>query len=480
MSIRKRLFLSNAAMIVMPIIFIIVIVILLNLVTSGGFNQSQQGGWNSTEGNDIEIFNSLKKTASLEQGKLDDPEYLQSLTNQLEGGDSGIIIRKGSELSYTSNRIGDISYHDLPLFGENEFNTRPPFGHDKYTVKQYDFYFDNGTEGSIFLLSESSSFAQFAKTFFPLLFISLILLLILTNVLLSYFMSKSILNPVRQLSNAAANIRNGNLDFSVKPLSKDELGELVKSFDDMRLQLKESMELRDKYENNRKELIANISHDLKTPITSIMGYVEGIQDGVANTTEKRGRYLETIHAKAEYMDMLIKELSLYSKLDVKSLPFHFEEVNIKAFIKDYLEEMKPELLDNNVHLTFNENATSQTTVSLDRDKLIRVMNNIIYNSIKYIDKSECIIQISLKDLGNMVEVCINDNGPGVSEGDLANIFNRFYQTDPSRNKGGSGLGLAIASQIIKAHGGSISATSPQNGGLTICFTLNETEGDKHA
>ncbi|MFB4168872.1 sensor histidine kinase [Virgibacillus sp. JSM 102003] len=480
MSIRKRLFLSNTAMIVMPIIFIIGIVILLNVVTSGGFNQSQQGGWNTAEGNDIEIFNSLKKTASLKQGKLDDPAYLQALTNQLEGDESGIIIRKGSELSYKSNRIEEISYHDLPRFGENEFNTRPPFGHDRYNVKQYDFYFDNGTEGSIFLLRESSSFAQFARTFFPLLFISLILLLILTNVLLSYFMSKGILNPIRQLSNAAANIRNGNLDFSVRPASKDELGGLVKSFDDMRLQLKESMELRDKYENNRKELIANISHDLKTPITSIMGYVEGIQDGVANTKEKRGRYLETIHAKAEYMDMLIKELSLYSKLDVKSLPFHFEEVNIKAFMKDYLEEMKPELVDNNVHLTFNENAATQSTVSLDRDKLIRVMNNIIYNSIKYIDKSECIIQILLKDLDNTVEVCISDNGPGVSEGNLVHIFNRFYQTDPSRNKGGSGLGLAIASQIIKAHGGSISATSPQNGGLTICFTLNKTEGDKHA
>lgn len=179
-------------------------------------------------------------------------------------------------------------------------------------------------------------------------------------------MSKGILKPVNQLSDAAANIRKGDLDFTIESSSKDELGDLVKSFDDMRSQLKESMELREKYENNRKELITNISHDLKTSITSIMGYVEGIQDGVANTEEKQKRYLETIHARTGYMDRLIKELTLYSKLDVKSLPFHFDAVDIKAFMEDYLEETMIELADKDVQVSFSENAVSPSIVLHDK------------------------------------------------------------------------------------------------------------------
>ncbi|MDY0395663.1 HAMP domain-containing protein [Virgibacillus halophilus] len=133
---------------------------------------------------------------------------------------------------------------------------------------------------------------KFVRSFFPILFIGLILLFVLTNVILSTFVSRSILRPVRLLSEGAEKIRNGDLNFHMASKSPDELGTLVNSFDLMRGQLKESMELRDKYEFNRKEMVANISHDLKTPITSILGYVEGIQDGVAKSAQKQKRIFD--------------------------------------------------------------------------------------------------------------------------------------------------------------------------------------------
>jgi histidine kinase len=291
-------------------------------------------------------------------------------------------------------------------------------------------------------------------------------------------MSRSILRPVNQLSEASKRISKGDLDFNLTAMNKDELGQLVRTFDVMRSQLKESFQLREKYENNRRELIANISHDLKTPVTSILGYVEGIQDGVANTIEKQGRYLETIHTKATYMNRLIEELSLFSKLDVKKLPFHFELVDMKEFIKDYLDEIKDGLSEKGVQISFDAEPMN-VYVQLDRDKIIRVMENIIFNSVKYMDKDTAQIGISLYDQGEMIKVSVYDNGPGVSEEELSKIFSRFYQTDSSRSTGGSGLGLAIASQIIEAHGGIIWAENISNKGLAVYFLLKRSEDDKH-
>ena len=256
----------------------------------------------------------------------------------------------------------------------------------------------------------------------------------------------------------------------------DELNQLIQSFDSMRAQLKESLDLREQYENNRKELVANISHDLKTPITSIMGYVEGIQDGVANTPVKQHQYLETIHKKAKYMNELIEELSLYSKLDVKKVPFHFEKVNIHAFIKDYSDDIADDLKEKGIALYFLPSDLN-VNVLIDRNKIIRVFENIIYNSAKYNHHPNGRVDISLIDLGEMVQVSISDNGPGVPNEQLSTVFHRFYRVDEARSTGGSGLGLAIASQIIEAHGGTIWAENNPSGGLNVSFKLKKSEDD---
>ncbi|MBS4173041.1 HAMP domain-containing sensor histidine kinase [Bacillus sp. FJAT-49736] len=481
MSIRKRLFISNAAMVLMPIFILILYFILLNVVFRGDFrifNSHLHQGWQDPGSNNTSTFNQLTKLAALQPKKLSDKDYLDSVSKNLEKSQTGFIIRKGNETLYRSKYVSKIADRDLPVFGKEGYSPVVWFNHIQYSVRQHDFYFKDGAEGTIFFIDKSINFAQFARSYFPLIFFGIVIILVSTNAVLSYFMSRSILRPVRQLSSAAEKISQGNLDFEMKSSSKDELGKLVLSFDSMRKKLKESLELREQFESNRKELIANISHDLKTPITSIKGYVEGIMDGVANTEEKLTKYLRTIHAKSEHMDRLIDELSLYSKLDVKSLPFHFEEVNIQRFMKDYIEELS---LENVSNLEVSLVAERSLRVIMDPDKFIRVMNNIVRNSIKYNDKEICKLGINIKDTDKVVQVSIKDNGPGVELAEINRIFHRFYRTDPSRNvkTGGSGLGLAIASQIIEAHGGKIWAESAEGEGLTIHFTLKKpvTEGD---
>jgi len=302
-----------------------------------------------------------------------------------------------------------------------------------------------------------------------------------TNALLSYFVSRSIIKPIRGLNDAARKIREGNLDFQMEPYRKDEIGQLAQSFELMRKSLKESSELQQKYEQNRKELIANISHDLKTPMTSIKGYVEGIQDGIANTPEKMERYIQTIHTKTLHMDHLIDELFLYSKLDLKRVPFHFEDVNIHHYLLDRIEELQFDLDNIQVMITYeNVSKHNDIFVIMEREQFKRVFTNVIQNSLKYMDKSEKHISIKLIEENEKVIIECTDNGKGISEEVLPYIFDQFYRVDQSRNamSGGSGLGLAIVKRIIEEHGGQVWAESEEGVYTSIYLTLNKVTGIK--
>ena len=318
------------------------------------------------------------------------------------------------------------------------------------------------------------------KIFVPLRFIGLALILILTNGLLTYFVSKSVLRPVEKLSKAAERISDGDFDSPIKPMGDDELGQLAETFELMRLKLKESAELQFKYEQNRKELIANISHDLKTPITSIKGYVEGLRDGVANTPEKMDRYIQTIYSKTIDMNHLIDELFLFSKLDLNSVPFHFQEVNLLTYFRDLIEELQYDLKGNEVKMSLNVDEEKDFIVSVDREQLKRIATNIIQNSVKHMRKSNKEIIVHLEADLDEVKVHFQDNGVGITEEALPYIFEQFYKADPSRpsSEGSSGLGLAIVKRIVNQHGGAVWAESKVEVGTSIYFTLPRTSEKK--
>jgi signal transduction histidine kinase len=294
--------------------------------------------------------------------------------------------------------------------------------------------------------------------------------------LLNYLVSRSIIKPISILKEGAERIKSGDLSFEIKTTSNDEIGQLNRTFEEMRIKLKESVNLQIQYEENRKELLSNISHDLKTPITSIIGYVEGIKDGVANTPEKMEKYLTTVYSKARDMDLLIDELFLFSKLDLKKEPFSFETIDLVEYMRDYVEELHLDLLQKGIQIELHL-LSKPINVTADREKLRRVLANLISNCVKYMNKDKKYISISLHEGLFDVVVQVTDNGYGIEPSALPYIFKRFYRAEKSRNSqtGGSGLGLAIAKQIIEEHGGDIWATSELGKGTDVFFSLKKGE-----
>lgn len=305
--------------------------------------------------------------------------------------------------------------------------------------------------------------------------LTIIIILVFTSVLLTAWIYKSIVTPLHHLQVATKNITEGNLDFEMPAGGDDEIGELCTDFEEMRRRLKESAEEKVESERQNKELISNISHDLKTPIAAVKGYVEGLMDGVADTPEKQEKYIRTIYNKANDMDRLINELSFYSKIDTNRIPYTFEKINVNAYFSDCIEELSIELEEQNIELSYFNYVDEDVLVIADAEQIKRVINNIVGNSIKYIDKPKGMVNIRVKDVGDFIQVEIEDNGKGIGAKDLPQIFDRFYRGDVSRNssKGGSGIGLSIVKKIIEDHGGQVWATSKEHTGTVMYFVLRK-------
>ena len=310
------------------------------------------------------------------------------------------------------------------------------------------------------------------------LFFTALVILIFTSVSVGLWIYRSVATPLVKLRKATQNIKDGNLDFVLDVEGADEFAELCRDFEEMRRRLKESAEEKLVLDKENKELISNISHDLKTPITAVKGYVEGIMDGVADTPEKMDRYVRTIYNKTVEMDHLINELTFYSKIDTNRIPYTFSKLNVEDYFSDCAEEVGLELETRGIQLCYANYVDSDVQVIADGEQIRRVIHNIISNAIKYMDKGKGmkgIIQIRVKDVGDFVQVEIEDNGKGIAAKDLPYIFDRFYRTDVSRNssKGGSGIGLSIVKKIMEDHGGKVWATSRLGIGTIMYFVLRK-------
>lgn len=492
MSIRVRLLLSYVAMLIVPLVLAGVAVVIVAIAFVGDLRSAYN----------LDFRHSNPVLAVLEQeagvsadiqvlirsnpDSLLDAQVGQAFDERLNTINMGLIIRKDDTFAFVSPALNKPQLlRTLPPFGQkNSQEVRERVFGERgrwFVARQHDVVFTDGSRGTAFIVTDMNMLSKFARTFTKLFFFSLIVILILTNGLLTYYVSRSIIRPLRSLRLAAEEIKEGNLNFEVIPESRDEIGALSVSFEQMRRKLKESVELQLQYEENRKELISNISHDLKTPITAIKGYVEGIMDGVTNTPEKLDKYVRTIYTKAVQMDYLIDELFLFSKLDLKKHPFHFEEVELRSFLADCMEELRMDIEKKGVSFMIEEDGLqSAILVRADRDQLKRVLINIIENAVKYMDKEQGRIEMSLHDFDSHIGIQLLDNGQGIAEKALPHIFDRFYREDSSRNlnTGGSGLGLAIAKQIIEEHDGRIWAQSTLGVGTSIIFTLRKVNSDE--
>ncbi len=304
----------------------------------------------------------------------------------------------------------------------------------------------------------------------------MVLILVITALILSLWLYRGVMIPIVNLKKAAENIRDGNLDFELeKDHSVQEIDELFDVFEEMRVRLKAANEEKVEFDKQNRELISNISHDLRTPITAVKGYCEGLIDGVADTKEKQERYVRTIYNKANEMDHLIGELSFYSKITTNRIPYVFDKVNVRGYFDDAAAEFRDELQAKNVIFEYHNSVPENQVVIADAEQIQRAMNNIISNSLKYMDKDEKKIILNVSEVNNEVQVAITDNGMGIEAKNLPHIFDRFYRTDQSRNSamGGSGIGLSIVKKIIEDHGGQVWAASTVGKETTMYFVLRE-------
>ncbi len=296
-----------------------------------------------------------------------------------------------------------------------------------------------------------------------------ILLIILLGRYIARSLTRQILVPLEAIREAAGEISRGNLDTPLRlPPRDDELGEACRDIEKMRRDLLAAKEERERYEANRKELLAGISHDLATPLTSIKGYASGILDGIAATEEKRRHYIERIAATAATMESLVESLFLFSKLDLGRMEFHRTTVDLSAWLSDFMGESR--VLYEGRGLALEYTGEPSLTVCLDSMQFARVAQNILSNSAKYGAKK---IAVRLWQSEGKAELSFTDDGKGVEASELGSIFESFYRTDKARSDTakGSGLGLAIARKIIEGLGGRIWAEKPGDRGLTIRIAL---------
>lgn len=423
------------------------------------------------------IFLELKNYAKEDPAKLMDDELLADYDFQLRLVQAGLFVRKESEQIFISQSLREPNLGAaLPDYemANNEIRNTFNYGSRFFSYSKFDFKFPDQDRGSIYVLRERSPFAEMIRKMFPILIGVLFTVLLLTNMLLFRMITRSIIKPLNVLRQSAERIKDGDLQFEVKQQGNDEIGQLCMSFEEMRKQLKHSIQLQLQYEENRKELLSSISHDLRTPITTIKGYVEGIQDGVADTKEKMDKYLGTIHNKVVGLDRLVDELFLYSKLDLKRVPYSFEHTDLKCFLQDITEELRFDLEMKNINIECNFPGNSVMVVA-DREKLRRVVLNLIDNCVKHLDKPNKQITLCITERAENALVEISDNGNGISSEQIPYVFEKFYRGHSinESGRGGSGLGLAIARQLIEGHGGSIWAESELGEGFSVFFTLKK-------
>lgn len=484
MSIRFRLLLSFTSVVIVSVILFVMTAYLLSVSVTGDF-RSISSFYNihyaihPLSEEEENLFLDMKYLAKHDPAKLKDPLLLHNVDLQLKMVQAGLVVRENDQIIYSGAMLQGVDFTaSLPSYdlSNNAIRNTLNVGSRFFSYAKFDFYFsqENGEKGSIYVIRERSPFAELVRTLLPILFLVFVIILLLTGLLLYRYVTRKIIRPLDELRLSAEHIKGGDLTYELVSSSRDEIGQLVQTFDQMRRRLYDSIQLQLRYEENRKQLLSNISHDLRTPITTIKGYAEGIRDGVTNTPDKLAKYVGAIHTRAADMERLVNELFFYSKLDLKKEPFSFEQLELGPFLHRIADELAIEFDNHGVELIWEEELDEPLYVLADAEKLKRVIMNLFDNCLKYMKHQPKQLTIGFMKQAEYSLIKIADNGPGIPPDSLPYIFERFYRGEPSRSPGapgGSGLGLAIAQQIIEGHGGRIWAASEPGQGTSLFFTL---------
>ncbi|WP_391574664.1 sensor histidine kinase [Cohnella sp.] len=436
----------------------------------------------------IDLFVDLRYAERYAPEELTSPEFAASIGERLEPFKGFLVVRQGERWeSYGELSEGEAFLRqlrqDVAAAQSKKDRVFVVSAWEERDLLSVAYDFPRIDDPLTYYLVTDVTMAESKKSgfkFFVLLGIAILVGIILVPLI--WITTRDIVRPLRQLEQGSRRIAEGDLNFRLESKVRNEVGGVIRSYEKMRSELQRSIDVQLALEENRKELISNISHDLKTPLTSIKGYVEGIRVGIADDPEKLKKYVDVIYAKALDMDRMIDDLFLLSKLDLEQEQFYLESVPLESFYRQTISELQMECERAGVRLTSEYEAGQEDIVTMDIQKIKRVMLNLVGNSIKFMDKQDPHVHVHFgRQLENWV-FTVTDNGPGMGPAELERIFDRFYRGDAFRNQNvaGSGLGLAIVKQIIVNHGGTIQARSEPGQSMTVIVSIPMKRDSKEA
>ena len=413
------------------------------------------------------------------------PDYFLNSDSQKQANDnlakknSYLVIRVGTKIVYDGASAGvHPQYNKLPMYGKLSNGDMLIIDLQTETgiLKEIDFGKEDGKRGQAFVITPAGSIVRGGESV-ALYYVSwFVVIMIITGLVTSFLLYRSIMRKVSLMQAATEKIREGDLESRIEVRGRDELSQLAESMERMRSRLLSDATQKVADEDSNRKFLSNITHDLKTPLTSIIGYSEGILDGIAADPERQKKYVGIIHSKAVDMNELLNELSEFSKLDMHEIPYHFEKIDAIEYFDDFAQETSEELSGDGADFSYKNTLESETEIMADPAQIKRVLHNLVSNALKYCrDDVKLSVSLRVLDAGDFIQAEFEDNGKGISPEDVPHVFERLFRADKSRNTGirGSGIGLSIAKKIIEDHGGQIWVTSRINEGSTFYFLLKK-------
>ncbi len=477
MTIKKRLFISNILMLVIPAVLAILMLAsgLLFFLTAAfphtEYKLGFQGELTEIRYYAVSLLSSwLEETDVSEKGRLE-LELSRVMGENgmcaqlIEGPD--VVLQTGKETLAVQSELrrsldaldgsGVVSDGVTELFG-----TQLIAGGNSYQVYLYN---------PVITLSHDTLKAWVIGIGFVLV-VLLLFAVFLTNRFLTRFIFRRISEPLQILVDGVRQIRDGNLTHRIEYRQPDEFQEICDDFNDMAKRLQDSVERSRQEEESRKELLAGISHDIRSPLTAIRAYVEGLLDGIADTPDKQQAYLQTIREKAVDIDEMVKKLFLFSKMDMGEYPYYPETLNVSREIRDFIQASSEEYRRRGLKIVI-ESIPPDAVIDADPAYFRSILMNLLDNSAKYKVKKVGTALISGGYSGKKLVIYVDDDGPGVPPEALPKLFDVFYRSDPARKNSdqGSGLGLAIVSKAVERMGGSVRGENLTQGGLRIALEL---------
>ena len=426
------------------------------------------------------VFHGIKH-----EGKADDYRWIIEMVDPVQGY---VALYQGDRLVYQYGnekyvpKVADLRQKKVQAeLDESDLHntySRTRMGNYEYLTKRE----INGKTYDLYVMAErpvGRSDVALEKALHKVnicIIISLLFFIVLISYLLSRFLVRRILAPLQALKQGAEAIQKGDLDVHISHGAQDEFKPSIDAFNLMSRKLKESLEEREADEERRKELIASISHDIRTPLTSIKAYVEGLLDHVADTPEKEERYLHVIQKKADVLERLIEQLSLLTKMDLGERALSMETIDLSRLMTEFLDDNQLNWGKRGAHFTLA--IEKDIKVSGNPLLLERIIENLVNNSLRYKVEDQVNIEVVLQKRENQVVLEIGDDGPGVSEEDLPRLQEAFYRTDKARSQTekGSGLGLAIVRRAAAIMGGDVTIENRKPHGLMVRVVMPVISG----